>query len=348
MAAVNKIISYAAVATVEEVLDALLTAMTTGGATELGWILLEDNNDGLNGDGSHGQFFAIENQKPSLGNSRMILEFRFVLSVNDYIAVTLWRGPWVATITTTKGTGSVSTQSTDATFTVATDRDRRYHRLDLTNGGTFYLDGDDTIGKWLCVHSEFGSPTPDAGTRSDCGHFFSVCSIEKDHRGTGYGVLAFLRDDTNRHFSAWDAGTKIQNYYWVPPRDHGGRDSSDIDCGNFTAASGEQTRYWAGGPMHRHRITTNGVDLGGMAALDTYNPDDMLFPIHVGNPQTGGQGTPAGYRGILHGVFLGRTGWNLAWRSIVVADGANYVVYSGGPADPGSTDGHHYLAVPAA
>jgi hypothetical protein len=330
MAVRNLVVNYAAAATVSDVLNALLDAFTSTGAfagTGLGFTLLEDSIAGSS-------LFVVQAQQPGEVKSRMIIEVRYAnISATDYIAFVLWDS-WTPGA---PGSGGDSVQLTNPTLSPTTSTTRRFHLLDLTNGGNFWLDGNDATGVHCVIHSEANSVV------NQLGHFIAVCSIERSfaegNLGVNYGVLAFSDSGVSDYLQADTAAEAIM---WIPPINHVGNVSNNV----FASPGADQAVYMCMIPVHQD------IAVGGTQALtgrgseaDTYNGGELIWPLLIANTsQRRGRdfsapaGTAFGYRGICQGVFGYSQGAAVGFRSDVLDDttGQTFLAYTGD-----GLDGNH-------
>jgi hypothetical protein len=334
MAVKNLFITYSGGSSVSDILTLLRDAFVG----QLAFTLIEDSIGSDN-------FFVVKNNVPAVAKSRMVVQARYMqISGTDYVSFVVW-SDWTPG---SPGSGEHSVQATDF-VTATTNPAMRYHLLNFAAGGAFYLDGDDTDGRWLSVHSVAGATPNPVNT------YVSVCSIESPsgiNLGVNYGLLV------------WSGGGAADNRYispsfsvtsqWVPPVNHGGFPSNS----HFTGWHIDRASYVCHGPLY---ITPDGFARGALAgrgsSLDTYNGTDLLFPLHIHqttsranlwNAQhTRPAGSAYGYRGVCRGIFGYAYAVNLGFRTPVTdpLTGQQFLIYAGRGAESG-TDNMLYYGVP--
>lgn len=322
MAVRNLTVSYAPAATVADVLNALLEAFTSTGAfagVGLGWTQIEDSIAGSS-------LFVVEAQQPSELKSRMVLEVRHAnIAATDYIAFILYES-WTPGA---PGSGTNPVQALSPSFSSGSSTASRFHRIDLTNGGNFYLDGDDATGLSCTIHSERN------GVVNALGHFMSVCSVERSfaegNLGVNYGVLAFADSGVAQYLVAT---VTTDTMMWVPPINHAGNSSNS----HTPTAATDRAVYVCGAPNQ------NGVTISGTMHLtgrgdqaDTYNGGELVWPLQIANMSTrrlnsftAPAGSAFGYRGICSELFGYSQGAAIGWQSTVLDDttGKSFLAYT--------------------
>jgi hypothetical protein len=339
MAVRNLSVAYAPGSTVVQILNALKDAFVSEGAfagTGLGFTELEDSISG-------NSLFVVQCQLPAEPLSRMIIEARYSTAPGwDAIAFVVW-DQWTPGA---PGSGNEQVQSTDPGGSYAPTQDPayRYHRIDLTNGGTFYLDGDDATGLYCAIHSERGV----GPTRNPVQHLISVCSIQKSaaqgNFGPNYGVMHWA-ETTTYNFLGGD-GWDVQCSLWVPPKTHEGFGNG---VQGWLQAASRGMNYLAMPPNVGWNTWGGESSVSGRTQTDpdTYNNAEILLPIFIGNFSyhrgsntnwtTPVGGRPMGYRGIMNGIYAYAGGNPVPWRTAITDPdtGNEFYVYSINGADGG-------------
>lgn len=323
----NLVVNYPVSSTVSGVLTALKEAMTSTGAfagAGLGMTLLEDSISGSN-------LFVVQAQQPTEPLSQMIIEVKYSnILATDYIGFVVWRG-WTPG---SPGAGVDSVLSTDISTSSTTSPTGRFHIIDLTNGGNFYLDGEDVTGLWFSAHSDRNIAVP---VVNPVGHFVSVCSIEKSlaegNSGVNYGVFSFADDNGSDYLVAQLNSNVI---LWTPPKNHDGFTDNSVGPHVGTGRASYDATVplpWRHGTLGQPNPITGRTS----GAQDTYNDGEIIWPIYIGNMTTHRSfGTPVpagsafGFRGICHGIFGYAVGALVGWRSIAVDDATSkdFLIYS--------------------
>jgi hypothetical protein len=329
MAVKNLELAYPAGSSIADVLAMLRDAMID----DLGFTLLEDSIAGSN-------FFVVQHQAPSEPKSRMILQVRYALVTLSYIAFV----PWASWTPGSPGSGSSSVQCSNPDVSGATNRTSRFHRLTTGDGGTFYLDGDDTDGRWFAAHSHSV-----LDGISPVHTFVSVCSIESPlgtNNGVNYGVLSWtnaIGTGTSSHAVI----TATRMGLWIPPVNHSGNNSNS----HTPHIGADRAVYMCTAPVYWPGDSDGfGCGLTGRGDQpDTYNDGAILFPLAIHNSQpafrastttaTRPSGTAFGYRGYARGIHGYNWGAGLSFRSAVQDSltGSRYLIYPGDPSSVNNT-----------
>ena len=329
MGAVNLTITYPAASTVSSILNTLLDAFTSTGIFAGAGNGLGFTNPPLEDSITGSSLFVVQADQATEPKSRMIIEVRHVVVATlDYIAFVVWDA-WTPGA---PGSGGNSAQVTDPSVVPADNEESRFHLIDLTNGGKFYLDGDDVDGRWLAVHSEANS------VWNNTNHYVCVCSIEKSAQ-PNYGVLSWHRS-TTVHFLRPDEDSN--GCFWVPPVNHIGNPSDNQGPRVNLGVAG----YYCHAPIFSYTGSFGlqaspicGV-VGDAAQFDTYNGDDIVYPLYIHNSSglaQGGTPRPAGvaygFRGFARGVFGFRRGAASPTRFNLddVVTSLKYIAYVGDP-----------------
>lgn len=329
MAAVNLSITYPPASTVSSIMNTLLDAFESSGAfagagNGLGFTQIEDSIAGSS-------IFVVQAQQPSEAKSQMVIEVRHAnIAALDYLAFVVWES-WAAGA---PGVGTNSVQVTDPTTSPTTNEEERFHLIDLTNGGDFFFDADDTDGRWLAVHSKAN------GVENKPNHFVCVCSIEKSSQ-PNYGVLAWHSASIAYYLKSDE---DANGCLWIPPVNHIGNNSNT----HAPAANLERAAYQCHAPVFAFAGTTdlNTSSICGAAAGaaidDTYNGEDLVYPLYIHNSTSRIQsniarpaGVAFGFRGFARGIFGFRRGSHTPRRFNLddIGAGLKYIAYATDP-DP--------------
>lgn len=317
----NKLVPYAGGLTIKQVLAIFRDLMTSAGAYTTdgaGFTLLLDDI------AANDKFFVQANQ-PTEPMSRMILEFRYAsISAVDYITIIPWQG-WSGSAPTGGRCVVVDTSVNGTSSTTS-----RFHRLDLTNGGLWYFDYDNTDQRWLSIHSEYNNIENGVHTYIGC------CSIESTV-WPNYGLLTWNSGSAAYYLHPTEAANSCM---WVTPVNHKGFTSTAYD----PDPNNERAGYHCNSPCYSYTAGSaqTAAPMCGPSAEtvadDTYNDSDVVFPLFIHNSSlrfAGGQNrasnTAYGFRGALIGISGYRRGYSHPLRSTITdgVTGNSYVLYRG-------------------
>jgi hypothetical protein len=307
MALRNLQVDYGAVS-VAAVLGLIKDAMLSAGAFSGAGMDFTQVEDSIAGS----SFFVVQANQPSEPKSRMILQFiHAVVSTDDYIGVTVWES-WSPG---SPGSGTNPVMATDILNTPTTSPALRFHELDLTNGGRFYIDGDDVDGRGIAIHSDRGV-TPGALV-SPAQHYIGVCSIEKSVQ-PNYGVLAWVDAATPEFLSASEFA---EHCFWIPPVNHLGNASNAFN----PIVTTERAAYQCHAPVFEYSSTESISSMSGRGdKVDDYNSGEIIYPLfirqlsgRIGLAAVRPVGSAFGFRGVLRGIFGYSRGAAIGFRSTI-------------------------------
>lgn len=311
MAARNSIVTYLGGVTSGDVLNALMNELVA-----LGWTLIEDS---ITSD----DFFVVQDDKPTDALSRAIFRVGYAnISATDYITFTLY-GAWAPGA---PGSGSNPVGLNDPSQSPTTGTAQRFHLLDLTNGGQFFIDYDDAVGGYLHVASEANAVLNLTRT------MMTTCTIKHD-TFPNYGVLGF--GITVTYYSELNDLARL--CCWFPPQNHVGTVSSGIEgIRNVLQTANDEAGYCVS-PVFAHDNPQNpGTFVLGPVEVDTYNKDtgvDLAWPLLIGNfddtIDSVANGAAMGFRGEMEGFKGIRAGLGVAPRTTINVNGKRFLAYPG-------------------
>ena len=336
MSAKSKTVTYAALATRADVLNALRTELINN----CGFTSVEDSIAGSS-------FFIVQNNNPAEPLSRMILRVEgATISAVEYITFC----PVYSHTPGSPGTSTNRLNLIDIAQSATTNTATRFHKIDLVLGGNFYIDAEDN-GDYFCVASDVvGAPNVFNGVLTVVCLSSIQRSAAEGNLGVNYGHLV---SSTSSSAAFNQLITSSLYGCWMTPRSHKGQTPTAAanyapshtiwhDAAAMLASFTSQTGGGAGG------VSNSGVFGFGEGATyqDSYNPDGrQVLPIVLGimcpyiATTVRGANHPFGYRGIAKGVFA--FGQNissgLVHRSVVTIGGNDYYALMGDPSAPASS-----------